>query len=237
MGLERPSTASEGFGRVIGRPCQAEGTEVHNGGMGDEVRQPDGWNDLLSRAEGCLDEQGVAEYAKRKAASERKAARRRELTGSAKPPYDWWMVKSVLVEYDRCGRFAEAVRACGGREAEVLEAKRWSAEIGLVYDFVWERLRERMRLRARDIAMSAQDGLERAVTDDECKLSVKALELALERTVPELYGDPGKLNGGGRGSGAQVVYNLPGLTLNLITPPKGLLGAKCAESEVVDVEA
>lgn len=179
-----------------------------------------------------LDDDGQAAYRKREAAMARKYERNVAVCG--KPPYDFYMVQEILVEYDRTGRFSGSVLKCGGSESECIEAKKWDAEIELVWDFVERRLVDRMKARAKDIAQDAQEGLGRKVTDSKCRLDPKALELALERTVPEIYGNPDRKDSG-RGSGAQIVYNLPNMTVNLITPPKELLEKK-GMSEVVEAE-
>lgn len=141
-----------------------------------------------------LDDDALAAFESDKAAKERKYAR--NVKGDEKPPYDFYMVQEILVEYDKCARLTEAVRKCGGNESECIEAKKWDAEIKLVWNFVEERIVDRMRARAKEIAQDAQEGLSQLVTDAECKLNPKAIKMALEGTVPELYG------GGGGKAGA-----------------------------------
>lgn len=153
------------------------------------------WNSLLGRAVLALDEEGISAYRKRKDVLERKLERNMSENGIVVPPYDFYMVQEVMVEYDKCGIFGEALRKCGGRESECIEARAWDADIKLVWDFVRERIKARLAARASDIAQEAQEGLRRLVTDEECKLNVKALKMALESVAPELYG------GGAKGSG------------------------------------
>lgn len=138
-----------------------------------------------------LDDDALKSFEKDKAAKEGKFRRNMEKQGLIVPPYDFYMVQEVLVEYDRCGRFTDAIRKCGGREEECIEAKKWDAEIKLVWDFIEERIADRMRARAKEIAQDAQEGLRRLVTDDECKLNARAIKMALESTVPDLYGGGG----------------------------------------------
>ena len=153
------------------------------------------WKALLGRAVLALAEEGISAYRKRKDALERKLERNLSETGLTVPPYDFYMVQEVLVEYDKCGIFTEAIRNCGAKESECIEARAWDADIKLVWDFVRERIKARLAARASDIAQEAQEGLRRLVTDEECKLNVKALKMALESVAPELYG------GGAKGSG------------------------------------
>jgi hypothetical protein len=153
------------------------------------------WKALLGRAVLALDEEGISAYRKRKDALERKLERNLSETGLTVPPYDFYMVQEVLVEYDKCGIFTEAIRNCGAKESECIEARVWDADIKLVWDFVRERIKARLAARASDIAQEAQEGLRRLVTDEECKLNVKALKMALESVAPELYGGDAKGSG------------------------------------------
>ena len=150
------------------------------------------WKSLLARAQMALDEEALAAYRKRKDGLERRLARSMEEHGLKEAPYDFYMVQEVLVEYDRCGVFSDALRSCNGREGECIEARAWDADIRLAWDFVKARLKARMAARAMDIAQVAQEGLGRLVADEECGLNVKALKMALEGAVPELYGGGGK---------------------------------------------
>ena len=137
-----------------------------------------------------LDDDGQGWFAKKREESERRDARMAESGETV--PSDFYMVQEILVEYDRCGQFEEAVRRCGGSASECVAAKKMDAEIRLAWDFVEGNIVERMKAKAKDIAQTAQDGLGRAVSDPDCKLNVKALELALAGTMPGLYGKPGR---------------------------------------------
>ena len=184
------------------------------------------WNSLLSRALMALDEEGAAEYRRVKESMAKKLERNMRERGFVVPPYDFYMVQEVLVEYDRCGMFAEALKLCGGRESECIEARAFDADIRLAWDFVKARLKERMAVRAADIALYAQEGLQKKVTDAKCGLDPKALKLALENVAPELYG--GKGGGGGSDEGEDSRKKPPapgGIVINII----GDAAAKLAE--------
>ena len=153
------------------------------------------WNALLGRAVLALDEEGISAYRKRKDALERKLERNLSENGLSVPPYDFYMVQEVLVEYDKCGMFTEAILNCGAKESECIEARAWDADIKLVWDFVRERIKARLAARASDIAQEAQEGLRMLVTNEKCELNIRAIKMALESVAPELYG------GGAKGSG------------------------------------
>ena len=173
-----------------------------------------------------LDEDGLASFERDRA---RKARRyEQSVKEGEKPPYDFYMVQEVLVEYDRGGQFEAAVRLCGGSESECVAAKKVDAEIALVWDFVEANVVERIRARAKDIAQDAQSGLGRLVTDAKCKLNAKALELALTGVVPGLYSKQGRVGAseGDEGrrrlpaGGGGIMINIVGdAALKLLKPP------------------
>ena len=175
------------------------------------------WKALLGRAVLALDEEGISAYRKRKDALERKLERNMNETGLTVPPYDFYMVQEVLVEYDKCGIFTEAIRNCGAKESECIEARAWDADIKLVWDFVRERIKARLAARASDIAQEAQEGLRMLVTNEKCELNIRAIKMALESVAPELYG------GGAKGSGEEEekddtrkkVQNSGGIVINI----------------------
>lgn len=190
------------------------------------------WKALLSRAVMALDEDMLSSYRKRKEALERKLERNLSENGLTVPPYDFYMVQEVLVEYDKCGMFMDAIRNCGGRESECIEARAWDADIRLVWDFVRERVKARMAARAVDIAQNAQDGLRRLVTDEDCKLNIKALKIALESVSPELYG--GGAKGGEDDESEEGRKKLPmsgGIMINIIGDAAAKLEAPKAGSK------
>lgn len=183
------------------------------------------WNALLSRAVMALDEEGLADYRRLKSSMARKLERNMKEHGLSKAPYDFYMVQEVLVEYDRCGVFSDALALCNGKESECIEAKAWDADIRLAWDFVKARLRERMAVRAGDIAQKAQDGLLRKVTDPDCKLDPKALKLAMETVAPDLYGGGSGSGGGDEDDGRRRLPASGGIVINIV----GDAAAKLAE--------
>ena len=110
-----------------------------------------------------MDDDGMAAYAKSQADMERK--RERNLKSGIEAEYDFYMVQEILVEFDRCGVFCEAVAKCGGRESECLGARKADADIALVWDSIEGRIGERLKTRAMDIAQWAQAELGEAVRD------------------------------------------------------------------------
>lgn len=161
---------------------------------------------------------------------ERKWARLERDMGLKRPPYDFYMSQEVMVEYDKTNRFQQAIATIGAKENEVLESIAWSADLFIVREFIKSRLKDRMKMKATDIAMDAQEELGKVVTG-RSKTNPKGLALALEKTVPEIYGDPDKRGSGGKG-GNQVTYNLPNLTISLIATPKEL---EQKADDVIDV--
>ena len=185
------------------------------------------WKSLLARAQLALDEAALAAYRKRRDAQERRLARSMEEHGLKEAPYDFYMVQEVLVEYDRCGVFSDALRSCNGREGECIEARAWDADIRLVWDFVKARLKARMAARALDIAQEAQEGLRKLVTDEECGLNVKALKMALEGAVPELYGGGAKASEDGdeEGGAKRVPVGGGGILVKIVADAAAKLEA------------
>ena len=137
-----------------------------------------------------LDDDSLVAFEKERADKEKRYSQR--MKENEKPPYDFYMVQEILVEYDKCGYFEAAVKKCNGVESECVAAKKLDAEIKLVWEFVEGNIAERMKAKAKDIAQTAQDGLEKVLKDEKCKLNVKALELALAGTMPGLYGKQGR---------------------------------------------
>ncbi|MBQ1344762.1 MAG: hypothetical protein IIY62_00225 [Kiritimatiellae bacterium] len=185
------------------------------------------WKSLLARAQLALDEAALAAYRKKKDSLERRLARSMEEHGLKEAPYDFYMVQEVLVEYDRCGVFSDALRLCNGREGECIEARAWDADIWLVWDFVKARLKARMAARALDIAQVAQEGLGRLVADEECGLNMKALKMALEGAVPELYGGGAKASEDGdeEGGAKRVPVGGGGILVKIVADAAAKLEA------------
>lgn len=104
------------------------------------------WKSLLGRAVMSLDDDALSAYRKSRTDMEAKLARSMEERGLASLPYDFYMVQEVLVEYDRCGVLSEAVATCGGKESECVEAGKFDADIRLVWKFVQDGVRGRLKV-------------------------------------------------------------------------------------------
>ena len=197
------------------------------------------WDALLERAMGALDEHGEELYARRCGAAGKKRARNDKQGIRLKIDMDG--VKRALVAYyEGCvgltefKRFTEAFSEENVATADYFDGVSLYPELWVVLEYV-QRLRDSVaRTEAMDSAREAQKAQRRLVTEEGCRLNQRAVEVSLRATMKDVYGEGavGEAEGSGR---PQVVYNLPNLTVNMITAPTGLIGASKA-AEVIEAE-
>lgn len=188
------------------------------------------WEELLERALAALDKQSEEDFAAKKAKAEWR--RERNKRKGLRLEIDYEGVRRTLVEYyEGCvgfrpfQGFKKVFAANGVSMADYFDGEMLEPELHLVFRYT-QRLRDSATKEAAlDLGRQAQESQERLVTEADCKLNQRAVELSLKASMRDVYGD-GDSGGGSGGSGkAQVTYNLPNLTLNMITAPAGLIGA------------
>mgnify|MGYP003294812363 CR=1 FL=1 len=163
----------------------------------------------------------------------RKAARNKlERSGLKEPPIDRAAVQRFLLAYSSLDKTqGRCIRECGISKDMILSAYDLWPESRFVRDYLAHRRHRSVEMDNEDLVESARDGLRRVMTVDGVKLNANAIMFALERLDPESFGARRKVAEGK----AQVVYIIPGLTLNMVVAPSELPNAKPA-GQVIDVE-
>lgn len=183
----------------------------------DEERR---WESLLGDAMLSLDEQEEAQHAKRLEAAAKKLRR----LGLSEPPVDRARVVRFLLAYRGTGRYRESLSSAGLTfSAATLAYDLWPESKAAMEYARRLKQREREEVENDEIVDAARDGLRRLVSEDDCRLSQKAVSFALERLSRRDFGEEGADGKAGSRARATVNYNLPGLTLNLITAPAAAL--------------
>ena len=243
-GAVRQATSSGGMMASMRRKCARSLT-----GVADvEESAPGGspsvtWEQLLGYAELDLDEKGEASWEKSQAAAKKKWRRAKERGLSVSFPVE--RVKAALVDYygNRVGG-AEQMRGISKIFAEhgvttdaLFVGQDYHPELRLVYEYITRAAAKVTRARAIDTGFAAQLAQERLVTEEGCELNQRAVELSLKAAVKEVYGDGEEKSSDARRKA--IVYNLPGLTVNMIMSPGEIaakkLDGKQLASEVIDV--
>lgn len=199
------------------------------------------WDELVERAEAELDENGVSSMEKRRHVAEKKWRRLEER--GLKMNADCVAVKRALVAYYAdCFEAARSVGVrkvfarFGARIVDYTDGKDYWPELWLVMDYISRNRKERDRLLAEEAGSLAQESQMRLVTEEGCELNQKAVEMSLKATMKDVYGDGPEAGDAKR---KPIMYNLPGLTVNMIMPPSELeakrLDGATPVSEVIDV--
>lgn len=177
-----------------------------------------------------LDEHEAESLERRRAAARRKLER----FGLAEPPIDRVGVQRFLLAYSGLDKNqSKCLKEVGVSKDAVLTAYELWPESRLVMEYVRRRRDKSMEMDNEGLVENAVRGLDRMMTEDGLKLNANAIMFALERLAPERFGAKKKVSEGE----AQVVYNIPGLTLNMVVAPAELPNAKpvgqVIEAEVV----
>lgn len=207
------------------------------------------WGRILAMAEASLDEQGEERLEKWRNVAAKRHKRMAKLGIDEKADID--AMRRALCDYyaDMMGDgmrhkgikkvFAEAGASFGDF---VGGAKDRYADLNLVYTYIQRLVREAAEADAVETVQLAQDGQRRLLTEDDCKLNQRAVEVSLKATMRNVYGEDG--GGGGRDKTA-ISYNFPNMTLNwIVAPGKGgdsvkvsLEKQKAEIAEAIDVAA
>ncbi|MBQ4199003.1 MAG: hypothetical protein II649_03885 [Kiritimatiellae bacterium] len=199
------------------------------------------WDELVELAEADLDENGLASLEKRRHVAEKKWRRLKERGLPMRIDFDG-AKRGLVAYYADC---FDSVRTMGARKVFASVGARlvdytggvdFMPELWLAMDYICRHRRERDRILAEEAGSLAQESQMRLVTEEGCELNQKAVEVSLKATMKDVYGE--EKDGGGKG-GSKVMYNLPGLTVNMIMSPEELaakqLGGGEKVSEVIDV--
>lgn len=199
------------------------------------------WEELVERAEAGLDENGVTSLEKRRHVAEKKWRRLEER--GLRMNADCDKVKQALVAYYAdCFEAAQSLgirrvfARCGARIADYTDGKDYWPELWLVMDYIGRNRKERDRILAEEAGSLAQESQMRLVTEEGCELNQKAVEVSLKATMKDVYGDGAEQ---GESKRKPIMYNLPGLTVNMIMSPAEIAAKKldgnALASEVIDV--
>lgn len=195
------------------------------------------WKELRSRAEASLDEQGLEDLERREGLVEK--IRRRQERRGIRADVDVEGVKRALAAYhDDCVLrkcelgFKRCFALCGVKCSDFMDGRQLWPEFETVMRYIVKRRNEIWKMEALELGGRAQEGQRRLVTEEDCGLNQRAVEFSLKASMGDVYGD-GKTESG-TGGGAKVVYNLPNLTVNMITAPVRPLELKPV-GEVVEV--
>ena len=219
-----------------------DAVETAPGGSSSSLPQMT-WGELVARAEADLDEKGRESYAKATVAAEKHVRRATEAGKWFEP--DVGGVQKVLVAYyekvtgareDYPG-FKQLFAKFGVRFDDYSSGRKGHAEFGMVMEYVRRIRNDLAREEAMELVSDAQEAQKRLVTEDGCELNQRAVELSLKATMRDVYGDGDDKKDAEKRK--PIIYNLPGLTLNMIMSPAELaakkLDGKKLASEVIDV--
>jgi len=210
------------------------------------------WGRILAMAEASLDEQGEERLEKWRNVAAKRQKRMAKL--GIRETADIDAMRRALCAYyaDMLGDnrrvkgikkvFAEAGASFGDF---VGGAKDRYADLNLVYTYIQRLVREAAEADAVETVQLAQDGQRRLLTEDDCKLNQRAVEVSLKATMRNVYGEDGGGAGGGGRDKTAISYNFPNMTLNwIVAPGKGgdsvkvsLEKQKAEIAEAIDVAA
>ena len=192
------------------------------------------WDALYARARLVLDDEGVAQEAKRKATAERKLKR----AGLDAPPVDLELVKRTLIMYAGTKRYAISLEATGATKDEMNLAYDLWPEAKTVYEYV-QRMRDVERTQDMDEAVDlATEKLKTLLKDDKgkCLVNAKLVMSTLERLDRKRFGEDATAGSGVQKNGGDpMVYQISNVQMNLIGD--AALRAALPAGGVVDVDA
>lgn len=241
-----------GMGRKIGnsgccdKAAAAGGVDgVGSSSCSDDAVVPvkvPSWEDLVEMAEAALDDEGETKMEKRRRTAEKKIRRMKER--KIREVVDVGALRKGLCAYyadvtggGKVKGFRKVVSEFGVSVGDYFGgAEDRYADLKLVHEYIRGLMVAMAKDDAEETVMLAQAAQRRLITEEGCGLNQRAVEVSLKATMKDMYG-PGDENGDEKRK--PVVYNLPGLTLNMIMSPgeltaKNLDGSRLV-SEVIDV--
>jgi len=171
---------------------------------------------LSGRAFASLDEHGETDLMKKRQAVEKRLDKLGITEDETKRP----AVKRFLLLFADCETSYKAAAKKVGLSLTDLHAEfaMWP-EGKMVRDYLLEVKRELTRVQDIEDLKLARESMRAAMQDPEMAKTAKASMFMMEKLDKKVFGEESAANAeSGRGK-AQVVYNLPGLTVNMITAP------------------
>lgn len=175
---------------------------------------------LSGRAFASLDEHGETELVKKRQAVEKRLAKLGIEECETRRP----AVKRFLLLLSDCETsYRQAAKKVGMSLPDLhAEFAMWP-EGAMVRDYMLEVKRELTRLDDMEDLKRARAAMRETVEDEGSRDRAKAAMFMMSKLDRKQFGEEPRGGGAGDGSGrAQVVYNLPGLTLNMINAPKDM---------------
>lgn len=227
------------MGKVSKTVCKVKMNPNPSGVGFDGDGWRDAWSRLLKRAEMALDEQGREHLARATAVADKLKAK----NGIEGEPAGTDGVRKALARYyaDVAGDggmlgFRKVFAECKVDPVDYFDLRELVPELRMVFNYILKFRDEMHKLEADEMGHLALDSQRRLVTEEGCELNQKAVELQLRASLKGVYGNEDKSEKGGKSG---VTYNLPGLTINMITAPVGgvgRVGCNAADGEaVIDV--
>lgn len=227
--------ASAGVGRSAKLPrpaCRRDEGPAEPLGKSELLERAGMFPKMLRQCLGEMDEHQRSAYE----ANRKRCATKLRRAGVAAPMCDMVRAMAAMAEWGGEGRYMRALERCGISQADMLHARYMDADMAAVYMWCRDKReamrRERLEDEVDELHDTAMD-LARDV-DGENKVNPRLVTDMLERLDRANMGTERERGDGGRGK-VSVTYNVPGLTVNMITAP-GMLGAAGEKvAEVVDM--
>lgn len=182
-----------------------------------------------------LDERGETGLVKSRAAAEK---RMRKL-GIEPDEAERVLAKRFLLAYSDLGvKYREAARRVGVELVDLHATMALWPEGRVVRDYLGALRVEMTRIEDADDLAAARQTVREAMRDAKTAGDAKAAMFVMSKLDRERFGEDARGIGADDGrSRAQVVYNLPGLTLNMIAAPKDMVLriGKSEEGPTIDV--
>ena len=189
---------------------------------------------LESRAMCALDERGETGLVKSRAAAEKRMRR----LGLGRDEAGVELAKRFLLAYSDLGvKYREAAKRVGVELVDLHAMFALWPEGKVVRDYLREVRVELTRVEDADDLAAARQTVREAMRDAKSAGDAKAAMFVMSKLDRERFGDDVRGGADDGRSRAQVVYNLPGLTVNMIAAPEGMVRrlGKSEEGPTIDV--
>ena len=183
---------------------------MESGFTRDEARK---WDGLLESALRRMDE------VEREAFDRRMAKKASGKSDPVSPDARIGAIKFLLDYSSLDRRFMDCVARSGRTKLEIVTALGDDPELKAVYGMVCDARRRAMEMENEDFLDKARGSFDRLIGEEGSNANVKAVTFAMEKLDRKNFG---VAKDGAASGGAQVTYNCPGLTVNMITSPAEL---------------
>lgn len=189
---------------------------------------------LESRAMAALDERGETGLVKSRAAAEKRMRR----LGLERDEAGIELAKRFLLAYSDLGvKYREAAKRVGVELVDLHAVFALWPEGKVVRDYLHDVRVELTRVEDADDLAAARQTVREAMRDAKSAGDSKAAMFMMSKLDRERFGEDVRSGADDGRSRAQVVYNLPGLTVNMIAAPEGMVRrlGKSEEEPTIDV--